>query len=196
MATDYSTMSGDKWEKVSRSLLHSTGIDRRAQVMKEAHEVLSLYGVKHWLAMSALLGIFREGDLLERDEDVDFYCLAEQLTEQCIANLKGHFLSIGYDVHGNVDKARLEVFKDGECVSFMGHFLERGHACRCFKNRLVPVSMFSTDPSHVIHYRGVNYPCMWPVKKYLQWQYKDWKKPYYGPPEDRDRYMNKRKVVR
>lgn len=189
MAHDYSGLSPRQWLIKARSMLHSTGIDRRADLMEEVHELLVSLGIQHWLAMSGLLGIYRDGDLLARDEDVDFYCRAEELT-QAMNELKKQAIALGYDVHGNQEKARLELFKDGECYGLMGHF--RKGKYRVFKNRCVPERMFGSGE---IEYRGVVYPCMSPIEQYLEWQYKNWKKPYTGSPEDRDKYMNKRKVV-
>jgi hypothetical protein len=185
---DYSLIPEAKWLKKHRKLLHSTGIKRRAEVMEMFHDILDTCGIRHWLAMSALLGIHREGHLLKRDEDVDFFCYAEDLIPN-IEVLKAVLVARGFDVRGYGKKARLIAYMDGEEMALMGHFKKGKY--RTFKNRRVPAHMFGKG---FVRYEGVVYPCMSPILDYLKWQYKNWKKPYYGNPSDRDRYMNKRKV--
>ena len=185
---DYSRMPEKKWLKMYRRLLHSPGIAHRAEVMELFHDILDACEVRHWIGMSALLGIYREGHLIERDEDVDFFCFAEDLLPK-IDTLKAVLLARGFDVRSYSKKARLLSYMGGEDMALMGHFLKGKY--RVFKGRRVPARMFG---SGFIRYGEVMYPCVSPIEGYLEWQYKNWRKPYYGDSGKRDRYMNKRKV--
>lgn len=196
MPKNYSDLSEKEWFKIYRKFLHSSGIKRRAEIMEEVHNICAAAGLRHWLAMSALLGIYRDGHLLKRDEDVDFYCFSHELIP-IIDMLSEKFMDAGYSVRCYRDKGRLLVFKDGEEAALMGHRTKGGKAY--FKKRSIPVTYFSDTK---IEYNGVVYPCMGPtggsgysygIEKYLTWHYCNWKKPYYGNPEDRDNYMRKHK---
>lgn len=186
---DYSHIPEKKWVKIHRKFLHSTGIERRAEVMEIFHDILDACEVRHWLGMSALLGIYREGHLLKRDEDVDFFCFAEDMLPKKVDVLKQVLVAKGFDVRSHAKKARLMAYMDGEAIELMGHFLKGKY--RVFKNRRVPARMFG---SGFVRYGEVMYPCVSPIEEYLRWQYKNWKKPYYGDPSKRDKYMNKKKV--
>jgi len=186
--SDYSHIPEAKWQKGHRKFLHSPGIVHRLEVMKLFSDTVSAHNLKHWLAMSALLGIYREGHLLRRDEDVDFFCFAEHLIP-LMDGLKESLMAAGFDVRGYSNKGRLIAYMNGEEMALMGHWKKGKY--RWFKNRRVPAHMFGGG---TIEYGGRNWPCMSPIEEYLEWQYKNWKKPYYGNPEDRDKYMNKKKV--
>lgn len=182
---DYSLVPEKKWEKMHRSFLHSTGIKRREEIMREFFDLMP---IRVWLGMSALLGIYREGDLIERDEDVDFFCFAEELQNKHVIIIN-RLLKNGFSVRGYKNKGRIIAYKDGEEMALMGHFKKGPY--RWFKNRRVPERFFSNG---CIVYKEKDYPCMFPIEEYLEWQYKNWKKPYYGDPGKRDKYMNKKKV--
>lgn len=167
--------------------------------MREFYDVITGHGIRAWLAMSAVLGIHRDGKLLKRDEDVDFYCCSEELIPVA-KNILRSLLVLDYDVRLYGHKARLMAYKNGEEMALMGHRIYR-KKYRKFKSRVVPAEYFSTCS---IEYNGTTYRCAgptrhgkphsWGIEKYLEWQYLNWRKPYRGNPEDRDKYMNKAKV--
>ena len=50
------------------------GIDKKIcyEIMDEVGDILNKHGIKYWLSEGTALGIFRDGDLIACDDDIDF----------------------------------------------------------------------------------------------------------------------------
>lgn len=65
-------------------------IDTLNKCLLEGGEILDKIGLPYMLIGGTLLGIFRDGHLLEHDYDVDVAVLDEDLTEEVMKKIKAH----------------------------------------------------------------------------------------------------------
>ena len=145
-------------------------------------EVLTEAGLRFWIGNGALLGIYRDGELIEWDNDVEFNCKTEDLKAKYsrvrkLAKRK-NFTVGGYKKH------KFGLRRDGENMSITGHKLKGIYRVR--KKRRVPAEFFGDG--HIV-YRGRKLPCHTPIERYLEWIYADWKTPTTGKPKG---YLSKK----
>jgi len=157
-------------------------VKNRREAMFDAMEVLTEAGLRFWIGNGALLGIYRDGELIEWDNDVEFNCRTEDLKikhrhVRKLAKRKNFTV-------GDYKKHKFGLLRDGENMSIAGHKLRGIYRVR--KKRRVPAKFFGEG---YVEYRGIRLPCHTPIEKYLKWIYADWKTPTKGKPKQ---YLNKK----
>lgn len=188
MPKDYSSLSMKQWKKIDPPLLPPRNVEVHAEIMAEAHHIMNMTCLYHLLVDGALVCIYRDGALLDHNQDIDFACYAEDIKPK-MAELKYRFMNEGYDVRAFKDNTRLNAYKNGEAVSIQG-YVKKGKF-RYLKNKKIPDRYFVS--SEELLFKGITYPVPM-IEKYLSWKYSNWKKPYTGDTKNKC-YLNKKRLV-
>jgi phosphorylcholine metabolism protein LicD len=75
------------------------GIDKNIcyQMMNEVGDILNKHGIKFWLSEGTALGVFRDGDLISCDDDVDFG-YNDEYYDIFVNNVKPELELKGYEI--------------------------------------------------------------------------------------------------
>lgn len=139
---------------------------------KDLKTIFDDNGIGCWLIYGALLGMVREGKLLEGDRDIDIAIWDESLSnvEDCLDLFHGKNISVHFTESGHVSFNR-----DGEHISAMVFSKEDGKAVR---STYTHIRKFKRTGDGVIHYKGLDVVTQ--MLKYLRWLLSDPR--YVGDP--------------
>lgn len=155
-------------------------------IMKEAAYIMDALDVNWWLECGALLGIYRDGHLIDHDDpDIDFTVLEPADHPK----IEEAFVKEGYTVYAQGEHQ--QVFqKRGVLVDISFYVLEnddlimRVHGAG---RAVQPYSLF--NPLGEVEFDGRKYPTTNDVEAYLEQRYGDWwvpqkeKRPWTEPGE-------------
>lgn len=163
-------------------------LKQRAKNLEEIKKILDKLKIRFWLYEGGLLGIYREGNFIPWDFDLDILLYSEDLIEKRYI-LKNTLKKNGFKTskakrqHLNKKRPKLIATKNGEKVSFNGYFLNRKQKLRVRIPYRFPCRFF--EPGTTINFKGVDYPCPNPIEEYLEMAYGDWRTPIRsGNPDE------------
>lgn len=173
--------------------------------LEEIQQVFNKYGVRLFLTYGALLGIYREGNFIPHDDDIDL-SIIDPIDFETRKKI-GHTLQdIGYEVQpiffnvcGRMEPAEDGYNGDGESgiivcqkrIRTTLFFFKKedcpihGKDYTCWpkygSGRLIFTPARFFDDPKTIKFKGKEYFTPSPVEEYLEFMYgKDWKKPIKG----------------
>lgn len=173
--------------------------------LEEIQKVFDKYGVRLFLTYGALLGIYRGGDFIPHDDDIDL-CIIDEIDYETRKKI-GHTLQdLGYtpqgivfNVFGRMEPAENGYNGDGETgiivcqkrIRTTLFFFKRepcpihGEDYTCWpkygSGRLIFTPAHFFDKPDTIKFKGKKYLTPSPIKEYLTFMYgEDWKKPIKG----------------
>ena len=143
-------------------------------ILKEADDALG--GIPYWLSAGTALGIYRDGNFIGGDSDIDLGIkgdVSDDLVED--AMLGAGFMTQKYRNHGGIPQQRAYV-KDGIPVD-ISIFHEEGD----FYIFYTPCGVIRKpkhllEDFHTINFKGREYFIPNP-QEYLKWRYGDWRTP-------------------
>lgn len=162
-------------------------------ILKDVASKLEKMGVRYWIDGGTVLGLYRDGQLISYDRDMDFvihYCDLDKINMDAfdnydwyISKLKGKTISIDLFV----DKIGINLFmaydkgKKIECNGIKGgtHRI----IFRCPKKYIENLSSVKLE--------GKSYPCPSDTDKYLTKKYGKWRIPQEKWSNDEDGFMYK-----
>jgi len=169
----------------SKLLKVSRNLDQRRKNMEDTKKVLEEIELRYWLYEGALLGIYRDGDFIPWDWDLDFLVISKEVVSK-IGPLKKKLSKLGFEVNVNVQKKKrpkIGFSRKGEKTSINGYFISKDKTLCVRKPYQFPMRLFESGGS--IEYKGIQYPCPDPIEEYLELAYGDWKTPVKsGNPND------------
>jgi hypothetical protein len=146
-------------------------------MMNDVKDTLDKYNIKFWLSEGTALGIYRDGDLIEYDDDVDFSFRGDIGNQYNIflknvipeLNSKGYICNSGVGKNKNLYYAmKNNHFIDFDIVMPNWHCIARNGPC----NELIPY----IEKLETITWRGKTWNI--PTKEYLIYLYgKTWNIP-------------------
>lgn len=163
----------------------------RSKAMWNVHEGLEDIGLKHWLGCGALLGIYREGDFIEWDDDVEINCRAEDYLLKA-KQIKTKLKEKGFKIDEMPKRHKTNAERDGEKISIAGYKCKGKYRVRW--KFCIPKKFF--EEVGYIEFEGRKFPCHWPIEEYLKWFYKDWKTPYDSRIKKKSGCWNKKALTR
>jgi phosphorylcholine metabolism protein LicD len=169
----------------NKLLTEPKNLEQRNTNLQEVHKILDNLKVNHWLYEGALLGIYRDGDFIPWDWDVDFLVFSEEVISK-VDEIHNKLVKAGYKVNTKKDKKRIKIgtFKNGERLSINSYYLNKELMLRVRVPYRFPCSMFSTTTGS-IKFKGVSYRCPNPIEDYLEMAYGDWRTPIKsGNPDE------------
>lgn len=179
-------------------LKRKPNLDIRNSNLQLAKKILNKLKIKYWLYEGALLGIYREGNFIAWDWDLDLLVYTEEILPKFESVIKA-FKKNGFKCNGkkNIKKKRPKIGlqKDGEKISINGYFLNKKKNLRVRVPYRFPTRFFKCNET--IKFKGEVYPCPGPIEEYLEMAYGDWKVPIKsGNPDEyrRGRGKNSKKV--
>lgn len=187
------------------TLPQQIGREEARKDLEEISRVFEKYKVPLFLTYGALLGIYRDGDFIPYDDDIDL-CIVERIDLKTRKEIGNTLLDIGYEpqpisfrVFGRMEES--EPGYNGDAHSgiivcqkrirttlfFFGEEPCPIHSsCMVCHPRLGGDRLIST-PAHffekpdTIKYKGKKYLTPSPIKEYLKFMYGDtWRKPIKG----------------
>jgi len=140
----------------------------------ETDKILRAAGVPYWISFGTLLGFYREGGVIQGDNDLDFCCKTEDLLGKEKMVARGlRKLNFKTKVHSAKKKLRV-IGVCGDIEVAVAAFQKKG-AYRVRNTWRMPAHFFEY-PGKIVCY-GREYPCHSPIEEYLEWVYSDWKTP-------------------
>ncbi len=145
----------------------------------ELVELLKESKVEFMIDAGLLLGIYRDGDLIRWDWDIEFSLLEKEFRSKTGTLLK-NLQKSGYNIH-KFDKKnhKLEVYKDLPykifSYTFKGWSYDSKKKVFKRKNFVIPEKFFLEKTQ--IGYLGHSFDCPGPIEEYLKFMYGDWSKP-------------------
>jgi hypothetical protein len=136
-----------------------------------------------WLSAGTLLGLYRDGDFIPYDTDIDIGYLGDwddppeavDIAALLLENGFHHIRRMTYEdrVMQLAFVKRLTIFD----IYFFYKNKEEGIAINYNDNGVMRKPLHLVDPCGKIVWRGTFYPSPAPVEEYLEYRYKDWKTP-------------------
>lgn len=141
--------------------------------LQDVDSVFKAANVRYWLAFGTVLGFYRDGDVIDGDDDVDYSCDMNEMWGNR-KRLKKRLRLIGFVPKMLEDKKKLKIIaKRGDVTIAMAGFWKDGK--HRYRNKWrIPDAFFKGG---TINYKGCDFPCHSPIEKYLEWVYYDWKTP-------------------
>lgn len=165
------------------------GGKKALDTLKRGQEIVHTTGINNWVASGTLLGIYRDGKLMDHDTDIDVNVSAKWNSLQ--ANVQSKQIVIGLTNNG-FQIIRTQVLKNhfmqlatidtktgvifDVCFFYSGIVPRKAvHICQ-EGFYLMPIE-FITFPAYM-KFEGKDYPIPRNPDKHLEWQYgKDWQTP-------------------
>ncbi len=145
-----------------------------ARGMQEFATVLSRYEMSWFLGCGALLGAYRDGDLIPWDWDVEFEAKAEEASSY-MRNLVKDLRKEGFkQIRTDRKGIRIRCKKYG-CRYLLRLWKKEGEFRYLEKNWKLPDYFFRALGK--IELRGNQYPCPVDIEGYLTWKYGNWRTP-------------------
>ena len=168
----------------NKLLLESKDIEQRIFNLQDIHRILNNLCIDHWLYEGALLGIYRDGNFISWDWDVDLLVFTEKIMP-VINILKEALVDAGFVIKITKKKKRLKIntLRSGERLSINGYHLNKKKNLRVRVPYRFPCFMF--NPGDFIEFKGELYRCPGPIEAYLEMAYGDWRTPIKsGNPDE------------
>jgi len=156
--------------------------------MQRGCDILEKVGVNYWISSGNLLGIYRDGKLIDHDTDIDVNVSADwntlkanNFSKQILLGLtnndfrlirtiiyKNHFFQLAF-----IDNKTDVIFD----VCFFYKKIKGGFAVHlCEQGYILKPTKF-INKTKIFNYKGYDYPIPNHLKEFLTWKYGDWEKP-------------------
>ena len=113
-----SNITLEEWYQIKSNYI-STKVptpDVLAKIFKEVYSIILELNLKAWVVMGTLLGVIRENQFIEGDDDIDFHFFEKDFIEN-MHELKKKFIEQGYIVRLQEGKnPKMSLFKHGFMV--------------------------------------------------------------------------------
>lgn len=163
-------------------------------ILNEGADILDSVGVKWWVEAGTLLGIYREGKLLDHD-DPDLDVTVQEPADH--AKLEVAFLNHGFELLCVPSSHQLALVK--KKVIFDINFYERqgeNLVMTIFEvgKIIQDYSLFKKLGKY--RFNGRDFPTPWPIETYLEKRYEDWRTPkkkkrsFMAPGETKNFYYD------
>ena len=180
-----SNITVEEWHQIKSNYI-STKIpsaDVLAKMFKEVYSIILELNLKAWLTKGTLLGVIRENQFIEGDDDIDFHFLEKDFVEH-MHELKKKFIEQGYIVRLKEDKdPKMYLLKDGFMVGIAGLKEQGDWLTRPIQK--YPKHLFLNE--QYVEFCGLRCLIPSPPEKYLEFVYgPSWKIP---EKENRNTYL-------
>ena len=184
-----SLLNGSEWLSARKKYYTpNQGMDLKqaTQVLFEVDDILRSINAPFFLSCGTALGLYRDNNFIEWDDEIDVDILAEFF----LPNLKimqKEFIKKGFIARAT-DRgvtSKMSVFKNKIKVA-MGSLYDNQQGFRCDHSQKYPKSFYENPEK--FNFKGRDFLMPGPVDKYLTWYYGNWKVPVksYNPTE----YLN------
>jgi|TARA_R100000081_G_scaffold47776_1_gene22794 hypothetical protein len=184
-----------EWRKVRNKYHipnHPMPMEHAVDVLFEADEILKSQKVKYFLSCGTALGLYRDGNFIPWDDEIDVEVFSEVLCP-VLPQLRDEFIKRGFiarpTYRGNTSK--MTTFKNGIKVA-IGAIYSNGAGYRCDLNQKFP-DKFYNQPE-IYNFNGRDFRLPGPTDEYLTFYYGDWRTPVKS--YDVNEYLNKDKKWR
>jgi len=180
-------MPKEKWAKVRHLYHKKNGFDagNRFKILCEVSDVLKYMGIKHWLTNGTALGVYRDGDFIPWDDDIDIDLYMEEF-EPNLTQIKQALWGLKFVVRCTEGReAKISVFKHGEKLSLRGLYLDPTYKDNQYRLRhsyKYPRKFYETE--RAIFFNGRKFLIPSPTEEFLEYCYgKNWKTPLKSDDE-------------
>ncbi len=134
--------------------------------------------LKNWfLSGGTLLGVYRDGDFIPWDWDVEVTVLSEEALIKEGVLLKS-LVSAGFiitNLDSTEENFKIDAKGWGTSYEIVGRYLKNNDSVRARSMTEVPSKFFQS--TEIVTFRGHDFPAPNPVDKFLEAMYGNWKKP-------------------
>ena len=175
---EVSNLSSSDWKRV-RNLYHTpnTGMDpeKALSVLFEVDTLLKEQKVNYFLSCGTALGLYRDGNFIEWDDEIDIDVFSEIFVPK-MEKLKEIFIKKGFVVRATFrgEPSKMSIFKEGVKVSF-GAIYDNKKGYRCDLYQKFPSKFFDKPTKFLFNGRIFSLPNS--IEEYLTYYYGDWKTP-------------------
>ena len=94
-----SNITLEEWNQIKSNYISSKAPtpDVLAKTFKEVYSIILELRIKVWVVMGTLLGVIRENQFIEGDDDIDFHMFEKDFVDH-MQELKKNFIEQGYIV--------------------------------------------------------------------------------------------------
>ena len=159
--------SAKTWNQVQR--------DESISILMDIHRVLYERNIPFWIFFGTLLGIYRDGNVIDWDNDCDIAMLSEDFDS--LVKCEESFKEIGCEEFGAEGKECVTIFRNhGHCDIYFFKDKDKEDKRKCHHGIRLPKNTFSgTD---VIEWNGRDWRLVNNVEKCLRIVYgEDWEIP-------------------
>ena len=184
IAKKLSSLSHKEWRKVQSNYC-KTNLTKKINKKEytkdlfDVKKILDEFDIECWLIFGTLLGIVRNNDFLDWDDNINFAVYEETFLPK-IKELKNKFISLGF-VFRRIPKkngTKINLHRYKHKISLEVLYLDR-----TYKNNKYRLSSKFKHPKKyfeqygTIEFKGKEFRVPTPVEEYLGILYKDWKTP-------------------
>ena len=199
-AKKLSSLSYKEWTKIRSNYCKTNLIKKinKTEYTKDLFDVkliLKSLDIDCWLLFGTLLGIVRDNDFLDWDDNINFGVYEEILLPK-IEELKSKFISSGF-IFRKIPKkngTKINLYRYKHKVSLEALYLDRSYKGNKYRlsNRFKhPRKYFETYGT--IKFKGEEFRVPTPVEEYLSILYRNWKKPInLSDLENPEKWRNKK----
>lgn len=146
------------------------------EVLKEGTDALDEAGIPYWLSAGTALGLYRDGNLLGGDSDIDLGVTGDVLVDKIEASMLGaDFMTQKYHNNKGVPQQRAYV-KNGIPVDISIFHANGEHYIFHVPNGVIKKPKHLLENFHITSFNGKEYRIPSP-REYLTWRYGDWETP-------------------
>jgi hypothetical protein len=162
-------------------------------MLKDAKEILDSFNIQHILTGSALLGRYRDGEIVPWCAGAVLNVVIDKKIIRFSKKIRKEFEKRGYKVKYNNFKQgwKIRADKKGLNVEICGYYLDDGHYKRISNGRMriIPEKFFRKPFSKITMTDLTVYDCPANIEEYLSHLYIDWRTPAHR--KDRKNFRNK-----
>lgn len=168
-------------KEISTTQIKKTNMHLKAMhtILEDVASILEKSKIKYWIDGGTLLGLYRDGRLIEFDHDLDFVIPYKELEK---LNLDAFD---GYDVFTTRINSRLishDLFREGIGINLFAAYLDKwninAYGIRDNDKRVIyKTPRKYCDKLYHVEYQGRKFPCPNNLDEYLAKKYGDWKVP-------------------
>ena len=161
--------------------------DVLAKMFKEVYSIILELKLKAWLTKGTLLGVIRENQFIEGDDDIDIHLFEKDFVDH-MYELKKKFIEQGYIVRlAEGTNPKMSLFKNGFMVGMVGLKEQGDWLTRPIQK--FPKHLFLNE--QYVEFCGLRCLIPSPPEKYLEFVYgPNWKIPDKGIGDNYDTYFS------
>lgn len=153
-------------------------LDIAAGLLEDGTDALDKSDIPYWLSAGTALGIYRDGNIIPSDTDIDVSVLDDVSIERIEgAMLNSGFMAQRFRNSKGIPRQRAFI-KDGIPFDISIYSSEEDYYIHETPGGFIRKPKHLLDNMHTINFKGKKYPIPDPLK-YLRWRYKDWQTPSY-----------------
>jgi len=146
-------------------------------------DVISKIPFPYWVSAGTALGLYRDGDFIAGDTDIDFAALgSERCSEAILEALAGY--PVVRTIYVEDKPMQIAFKKDGVIVDFYFHWKDGDEYYNISENgeQRMPCGIYDTLSQRETKYGLVSFPAQ--VEEYLAIRYGDWETPTNEKPKN------------